>query len=94
MKACRNCGLIHEDSYAGQCGDCGAPMGGVQTNGDNSLAFSYANQLAQGRRENDMETGMKRGRYDNVKLEDSVVDIARKFVVVDEEKLKELERDA
>lgn len=67
MKACPNCRCLWADEYGGQCTDCGAPMSGVQANSSSSggaggdLAFRYANQLASGRREADMEQALKHG---------------------------------
>lgn len=89
MKTCKNCRCVYADDYNGQCHECGAPMNSINANGSNDLPFRYANQLRQGVRENDAERSMKRGNYENVQIERSVLDVARQFVIVDEEKLRE-----
>lgn len=87
MKACPNCRYVYEDDYNGQCHECGKNLGGVAANGSPDLQFRYANQLAQGRRENSQETAMKRGNYGSVQMPASLVDVANSFIIVDEEKL-------
>ena len=93
VKTCPNCRVIHPDDYTGTCQECGAPLGNVQSNGGGGLEFRWAAQINQGRRENMEESRMKRGDYSGVKLEKSMVDVAKRFVVVDREKLKELGGD-
>lgn len=93
MKACPNCRSVHADEYNGQCNDCGGPMGGVQGNTQGNLAFQYANQLARGQREAQMEQQFRAARnsgqaarpgdaHDRAPIHDSVLDVARRFVIV------------
>jgi hypothetical protein len=95
MKTCPNCRVIHPDDYNGTCPECGAPLGGVQPNGATGadMQARYNSQIAMQRREGQLEAQMKRGNYSNVPLEQSMVDVARRFVVVDEEKLEKLGGD-
>lgn len=66
-------------------------MNSINANGSNDLPFRYANQLRKGSRETDLERSMKRGDYSGVSVEQSILDVASQFVVVDEKKLRELE---
>lgn len=91
MKTCRNCRVVYGDEYVGTCTECGAPMGGVPANGSSDLSFRFARQTQEGQRENAQEQSMRRGRYDNVKVNDGILDVARQFVVVDEAKLARLQ---
>lgn len=94
MKPCPNCRTIHQDNYNGQCQDCGAPLSGVASNGSGDMSFRLAKQLQQGARESNQEQQMKRGNYSGVSLEQSIIDVASQFVVVDQEKLRQLEEKA
>ena len=69
-------------------------MGGIQTNGGGDLSFRFAKQMQQGARENGLEQQMKRGNYENVSVEQSIVDVASRFIIVDQEKLRRLEAQA
>jgi len=94
MKTCPNCRVIHPDDYRGTCQECGAPLGNVQPHGGvGNLEARFNRQVAQQRRETQMEAQMKQGRYDDVPLQDSLVDVARRFVVVDRERLEKLGGD-
>lgn len=93
MKSCPNCRVIHPDDFNGTCQECGAGLGGVAANGSPDLAFRYARQVADGRREAGQEQRLKRGDSSGVKLEDSLVGVASQFIVVDHEKLAKLEAE-
>lgn len=69
-------------------------MGGIQTGGGGDMSFRLAKQMQQGARENAQERSMKRGNYDNVTMEQSIIDVASQFVTVDQEKLRKLEAQA
>lgn len=89
MKTCPNCRVVYEDEYAGQCHECGKPLGSVAPNGageGRNLAFDFARQVQDGARESAQETSMKRGNYDGVKVQPSIIDVARNFITVDREK--------
>lgn len=58
------------------------------------MSFRLAKQMQQGARENAQERSMKRGNYDNVTMEQSIIDVASQFVTVDQEKLRRLEAQA
>lgn len=99
MKTCPNCRAIYADEYAGQCSDCGRPMGTVEANGSSDLSFAFARQVQAAREEDNYERQVKNARspraqadvYDRAKLPSSIVDVARGFITVDPEKLKEAE---
>jgi hypothetical protein len=94
MKTCPNCRAIHADDYNGTCSDCGKALGGIQANGgDSSLAFSLARQTADARREAGLENALKHGNISGLRLQPSLVDVARSFILVDEEKLAEYKRE-
>jgi hypothetical protein len=93
MKTCPNCRAVYGDDYAGSCTDCGRGLGGVAANGDSGLEFRLRSQLGQATRENAQEMRMKRGDYSGVPIPPGLMDVARSFVVVDHEKLAQLERD-
>lgn len=80
MKSCNNCHVIHADDYAGQCHECGAPMGSVAPNGNGEMTFRYASQVAAARRELDLERDLKRGNYSKLKYGDNLHDIAKQAV--------------
>lgn len=86
MKTCQNCRCVYADDYAGTCVDCGAGMGGQVANGNGGLDFAFARQVQAGQRENAQENAMRGGRYENVKVEDGLLSVARGFVTVDEKK--------
>lgn len=89
MKTCPNCRVVYEDEYAGQCSECGKPLGNVSPNGaggGRNLAFDFARQVQEGARESSQEQAMKRGNYDSVKVPSSMLDVARGFITVDREK--------
>lgn len=80
MKTCPNCRVVYEDEYAGQCHECGKPLGGVAPNdasGGRNLAFDFARQVQEGARENAQEQSMKRGDYSRVPLADRLMEVAK-----------------
>jgi hypothetical protein len=97
MKACRNCRTIYPDDYNGQCGECGAPMGLVNANTGETvsdLSWQYATQNSrQLNNEDRYESQMKRGRYENVPIPETVMDKARDMVIVDHQMLAEIQRN-
>lgn len=93
MKTCPNCRCVYADDYAGTCHECGKGLGSIGSNGGGGLEFRFARQIQRGDRENSMERSMKRGDYDNVPVEESMVDVALRFVSVDREKFVKLGGD-
>lgn len=81
MKTCSNCRAIWPDEYNGQCADCGAGMAAVEANGGGNNAFAFARQTEAGRREINEERQMKSGNYDSVQVPQSVLDVAKGFII-------------
>lgn len=79
MKTCDNCRTIYSDDYAGQCHECGRPMGSVSANKGstiNDMGWAFAAQNQRAMREGQLEREMKRGNYDNVEIPESVLKVA------------------
>lgn len=84
MLKCPNCSYLWPDEHTGQCGECGNPMSG-SLNQNQDLHFRFARQVQEGVRENSLESSMRRGRYDGLKLEEGILDRARQMIVQREE---------
>lgn len=95
MKTCPNCRTIHDDDYMGTCQDCGKGLGSVQPNGvgGGDLMRRYADQRRRAARDDAFSPEAMRaarGRVD-APIEQGILDVASRFIVVDEKKLAELE---
>lgn len=104
MKTCPNCRVIYDDDYNGTCNECGKGLGSVSpNNGQNGtdLAFAFAKQIQRQHVEAGLTPGViastlqranmsgRSGDLNGMPLDDRTIDIARSFVVTDEEKLRE-----